>query len=99
MFLAVLWSALTSAVVWALPRILLAIGFYAVSDTISSTIFGFLKDKVLQQFNGLGAEFINILYLSGIYDAVIITFSAYALAIGIKAVRAASGSIPDAGGL
>lgn len=96
---AVLWAALTSVVVWALPRILLAIGFYAVSDTISSTIFNFLRDKVVNQFGALGPEFLNVLYLSGLYDAVIITFSAYTLALGIRAARSATGTIPDAGSL
>lgn len=86
--------ALGAFLSWAFPRVLAALGIYAVSQVISTQIYDYLKGLVTAQFGSVGPQFLNVLYLSGVYDAVFIVLSAYIFAIAIKGLKSISGTIP-----
>lgn len=74
---------------WILPRLLSVAGTVAISAYAINPIFEFLQDQVLQKLNGMSADAVRFLQFTGVFEAVSVVFSAYALAIGLKAAKAA----------
>jgi hypothetical protein len=74
---------------WLLPKLLAVGGTVAVSLTVITPIFNFLQNKVISNFNGAGADAVHFLQFTGIFDAVSVIFAAYAMALGVKAAKAA----------
>ncbi|WP_397378582.1 DUF2523 family protein [Pseudomonas sp.] len=85
----VLFTVLTSALRWLLPRLLAVVGVVAFSQVAVTPIFDWLKDQLLAKLNSLPADAVTFLAFVGVFDAISIVFSAYAMAISIKAGKAA----------
>lgn len=85
----VLIAALTAVASWAIPRLLAVVGTVAVSTTVLTPIFDYLQNMVMQRVNGMPADAVHFLQFTGIPEAISIIFSAYAMAIGMKAAKAA----------
>lgn len=80
---------LTSVASWLIPRLLAASGTVAISVTVLNPIFNYLQDQVMTRLNGLSADAVHFLQFTGIPEAISIIFSAYAMAIGMKAATVA----------
>lgn len=85
----VLFSAVVSALVAIFPRLLLAFGIFAFSEAAVKPYFDHMLAMITNQMHSVTGSYSQILYLTGLNDAVRIVFSAYAAAIAIKAGRAA----------
>ena len=85
----VLIAAGTSLFSWLLPRILSVAGTVAFSAAVLTPIFNYLQNMVMQRINGAGADVLRFLQFTGVTEAVSIVFAAYAMAIGMKAAKAA----------
>jgi len=85
-----LWAALTAFLSWAMPKIAVFFGIVVISNAILNPIFNSLKQKVLSTISANAGSFLNAFQLLGGFDAISIIFSAYALAIGIKAAARAA---------
>lgn len=70
-----------------MPKLLVAFGLYALSDTVTKPIFDLLRQKITEQFaNGMG-QYMYLLDVLGVNDAINIVFAAYIMAISLKAVK------------
>lgn len=85
----VLIAALTAVVSWVIPRLLAVAGTVVVSTTVLTPIFDYLQNMVMQRVNGMPADAVHFLQFTGIPEAISIIFSAYGMAIGMKAAKAA----------
>jgi len=85
----VLIAAGTAVFQWILPRLLSVAGTVAISQAVINPIFEFIQGQVLQKLNGMSADGVRFLQFAGVFEAVSVIFSAYALAVGIKAAKAA----------
>lgn len=85
----VLIAALMAVASWAIPRLLAVAGTVVVSTTVLTPIFDYLQNMVMQRVNGMPADALHFLQFTGIPEAISIIFSAYAMAIGMKAAKAA----------
>jgi ABC-type enterochelin transport system permease subunit len=85
----VLIAALTAVASWIIPRLLAVAGTVVVSTTVLTPIFDYLQNMVMQRINGMPADALHFLQFTGIPEAISIIFSAYAMAIGMKAAKAA----------
>jgi len=75
---------------YLLPKLLAVVGTYAVSEIAIKPIFTFIQNKVMAGANGLPADVLGFLNFCGFTDAVSIVFSAFSLALAIKAGKAAA---------
>lgn len=85
----VLIAAGMAVLQWILPRLLSVAGTVAISETVIKPIFDFIQGQVMQKLNGMSADAVHFLQFAGVFDAVSVIFSAYALAIGMKAAKSA----------
>lgn len=85
----VLIAAGSALVSWLLPRLLSVAGTVAFSAAVITPIFNYLQNMVMSRVNGLSADAVHFLQFTGIPDAISIIFAAYAMAIGMKAAKAA----------
>jgi hypothetical protein len=74
---------------WLLPKLLAVAGTVAVSAAVITPIFNYLQNMVMSRVNGMPADAVHFLQFTGIPDAVSVIFAAYAMAVGIKAAKAA----------
>jgi hypothetical protein len=86
---AALYPLLMSVAGWLLPKLLAVGGTVAISAAVITPIFTYLQNQITQRFNGLPADAINFFQFVGIPDAISVIFAAYAMAIGMKAAKAA----------
>lgn len=86
---AALFPLLTSIASWLLPKIFAVAGTVAFSAAVVTPIFTYLQNQITQRFNGLPADAINFMQFVGIPDAISVIFAAYAMAVGLKAAKAA----------
>ena len=85
----VLIAAGSSLIAWLMPRLFAVAGTVAFSAAVITPIFTYLQDMIMSRVNGLSADAVHFLQFTGIPDAIPILFAAYAMAIGMKAAKAA----------
>lgn len=86
---AIFYSALTAFLSFALPKIAIFLGVYAISDTVTKPMFLWIQNQVLEKISA-APQFAQAFEIMGVNDFVSIIFSAYALAIGLKAAKSAA---------
>jgi hypothetical protein len=74
---------------WLLPKLLAVAGTVAFSAAVITPIFNYLQNMVMSRVNGMPADAVHFLQFTGIPDAISIIFAAYAMAVGLKAAKAA----------
>lgn len=89
---ALLWGALTKFSLWVFPKIAAFFGIYVLSDTVTKPIFVWLQQQVLQSVGSANGQYAQAFELLGVNDFMAIIFSSYALALSLKAGKAATGA-------
>lgn len=88
-----MWGVIVSAVIsvaqFLLPRLLAVLGVAVASESVLKPIISWLQSKIFGELNGLPADVTGFLQFVGVYDSILIVFSAYAMALGIKVGKAA----------
>lgn len=85
----VIITALISAALWLLPKLLAVGGTIAFSMTVITPIISYFQAQVMQRINGAPVDMLNFLVFCGIPEAISIVFAAITMRWAMKAATLA----------
>jgi hypothetical protein len=88
-----MWAAIISAIVGALtmllPRILLALGIFGLSQAATGQILSQLQTMIFARMSSAPATLVGLTQYIGIWDFIQITIAAYTTALALRATKSA----------